>query len=204
MMSVRDKIIIIPGREKMDKVLFKNREEWRRWLEEHHDSASEVWLVYYKVHTKKESVRYEEAVEEALCFGWIDSKVKTIDDEQYMQRYTPRQDGSNWSESNKRRVRKLIETGRMTPAGMAKIDLAKRDGSWNRLDDIDREITVPEDLEAALAHNHTAKENFENYPLSSKKQYLWWLKSAKRAETREKRLREIVKRAEKNIKAGIN
>lgn len=188
----------------MDKVLFKNREEWRRWLEEHHDSASEVWLIYYKVHSKKKSVRYEEAVEEALCFGWIDSKVKTIDDEQYMQRYTPRQQGSNWSESNKKRVQKLIQTGQMTPAGMAKIESAKRDGSWERLDDIDREITIPEDLEAALALNPAAKENFENFPPSSQKQYLWWLKSAKRTATREKRLREIVKRAAKNIKPGIN
>ena len=169
----------------MDKILFLNREEWRRWLEEYHDSASEVWLVYYKKHVEKKSIQYEEAVEEALCFGWIDSKVKTIDDEQYMQRYTPRQDGSNWSESNKRRVRKLIETGQMTPAGMAKIDLAKRDGSWERLDDIDREITVPEDLEAALALNPAAKENFDNFPPSSQKQYLWWLKSAKKTATRE-------------------
>lgn len=189
---------------RMNKILFKNRGEWREWLEQNHDSASEVWLIYYKVHTKKKSVRYEEAVEEALCFGWIDSKVKTIDDEQYMQRYTPRQDGSNWSESNKSRVRKLIETSQMTPAGMAKIESAKRDGSWDRLDDIDREITVPEDLEAALALNPVANENFDNFPSSSKKQYLWWLKSAKKDATREKRLREIVKRAEKNIKAGIN
>lgn len=92
----------------------------------------------------------------------------------------------------------------MTPAGMAKIESAKRDGSWDRLDDIDREITVPEDLEAALALNPVANENFDNFPSSSKKQYLWWLKSAKKDATREKRLREIVKRAEKNIKAGIN
>jgi uncharacterized protein YdeI (YjbR/CyaY-like superfamily) len=188
----------------MDKILFTNRDEWRKWLEENHDSASELWLVYYKVHTKKESIRYEEAVEEALCFGWIDSKVKKIDNEKYMQRYTPRKDGSNWSESNKKRVRKLIEAGQMTPAGMAKIESAKRDGSWDRLDDIDRQIVVPEDLAAALEMNPAAKENFENFPPSSKKQYLWWLKSAKKAETREKRLHEIVKRAEKNIKPGIN
>jgi uncharacterized protein YdeI (YjbR/CyaY-like superfamily) len=188
----------------MEKILFKNREEWRKWLEQHHDSASELWLVYYKVHTKKESVKYGEAVEEALCFGWIDSKVRKIDDEQYMQRYTPRKEGSNWSESNKKRVQKMIRAGRMTPAGMAKIESAKNDGSWDRLDDIDRDITVPEDLKAALALNPAANENFDKFPPSAQKQYLWWLKSAKRAETREKRLREIVERADKNIKPGIN
>jgi uncharacterized protein YdeI (YjbR/CyaY-like superfamily) len=186
----------------MDSHLFKNRDEWRAWLEENHDSTSKVWLIYYKKHIQKESVRYEEAVEEALCFGWIDSKVKGIDEEKFMQRYTPRQEESNWSESNKRRVKKLIDLGLMTEAGLKAIEIAKRNGSWYRLDDIDKEIVVPEDLEAALAKNTVAKENFKNFAPSHKKQYLYWLKSAKKAETREKRLTEIVKRAEENIKPG--
>lgn len=186
----------------MDSYLFKDRDEWRQWLEEHHDSESGVWLIYYKKHVKKKSVRYEEAVEEALCFGWIDSTAKRIDDEKFMQRYTPRKEASNWSQSNKLRVKKLIELGQMTEAGLKAIEIAKHNGSWDRLDDIEVEIVIPEDLEAALAENPTARENFEKFAPSNKKQYLYWLKSAKRAETREKRLREIVRRSEKNIKPG--
>jgi uncharacterized protein YdeI (YjbR/CyaY-like superfamily) len=183
-------------------LLFPNRHQWRAWLEEHHTTESEVWLIYYKKHTGKASVRYEEAVEEALCFGWIDSKVKRMDDESYMQRYTPRKDDSNWSESNKKRVKKLIKNGRMTQAGLAKIEIAKLNGAWNRLNDIERDLVVPDDLKLALAGNQKAAENFEKFPASSKKQYLWWLKSAKRSETRAKRIQEIIRRAEQNIKAG--
>lgn len=186
----------------MHSYLFKDRDEWRQWLEEHHDSESEIWLIYYKKHTRKESVRYEEAVEEALCFGWIDSTVKRIDEEQFMQRYTPRKEDSNWSQSNKQRVKKLTELGRMTEAGLKAIEAAKRNGSWDRLDEIEIDMAVPEDLEAALAENPTAKENFDQFAPSNKKQYLYWLKSAKRAETREKRLKEIVRRSEKNVRPG--
>lgn len=110
---------------------------------------------------------------------------------------------SNWSESNKKRVRKLIANGLMTQAGLEVVEIAKRNGSWNRLDDIDKELVIPGDLEAALAQNPKAGENFSGFAPSHKKQYLWWLKSAKRAETRERRIREIVKRAEENIKPGI-
>jgi uncharacterized protein YdeI (YjbR/CyaY-like superfamily) len=185
------------------KYLFKNRSEWREWLEENHQTEQEVWLVYYKVHTGKQSVRQAHAVEEALCFGWIDSLVKRIDDEQYMQKYTPRREGSNWSASNKRRVKKLIENGRMTPAGMEKIEQAKRDGSWNRLDEFYDHPVVPSDLKSALEENKEAEQNFANFTTSQKNQYLWWLKSAKRADTRVRRIKEIVHRAEKNIKPGI-
>ena len=187
---------------KMDSYLFKDRGEWRKWLEVHHDSASEVWLVYYKKHINKKSIQYGEAVEEALCFGWIDSKVKRIDEEKFMQRYTPRKENSNWSQSNKKRVAELSAKRLMTPPGLEKIEIAKRNGSWYRLDDIEKVIVVPEDLESALAEHPAAKENFENYAPSHKKQYLWWLKSAKKDETREKRIREIIRRAAENIKPG--
>ena len=187
----------------MKKYLFKNRVEWREWLKEHHRSDSEVWLVYYKKHTGKRSIRYDEAVEEALCFSWIDSEVKRIDEEKYMQRYTPRKENSNWSESNKRRIKKLVESGLITHAGLEKVEKAKRDGSWNRLDDIDKELVIPIDLKAALAENPIADEHFEKFSSSNKKQYLWWLKSARKAETREKRIQDIVSRAEENIKPGM-
>lgn len=186
----------------MEKLLFANRDEWRKWLEKNHETISEVWLIYYKKGTSGQSIKYEQAVEEALCFGWIDSQVKKLDEERYMQRYTPRKEDSNWSQSNKKRVSKMIKQGLMTPAGLEKIEIAKRNGSWYRLDDIEMDLLVPEDLENALADNPLALENFENYAPSHKKQYLWWLKSAKREETRQKRISEIVKRAEGNIKPG--
>ena len=187
----------------MEKRSFKDRDEWRAWLAENHQSADEIWLVYYKVHTKTPSVRYAEAVEEALCFGWIDSLVRRIDDETYMQRYTPRKKGSTWSAVNKRRVDRLIEAGKMTPAGLEKIKRAQHDGSWEILDDIDLEIVIPDDLKDALLTNLKAKKNFDNLAPSNKKRYLYWLKSAKRQTTREKRLREIVRRAEENVKPGM-
>lgn len=183
-------------------ILFRNRNEWRKWLRDNHSTESEIWLVYYKAHIQKEAIRYEEAVEEALCFGWIDSQVRRIDDEKYMQRYTPRRDDSNWSASNKARVKKLIQQGLMTQAGLEKIEIARRNNAWDRLTEIEEEIHIPDDLEAAFSVNPTAKENYNNLAPSHKKQYLWWLKSAKRAATRKKRIREIVARMEANIKPG--
>jgi len=187
----------------MNGKLFKNKTEWREWLDKHHATETEIWVVYYKKHCGKESMQYEEAVEEALCYGWIDSKVKRIDDEKYMQKYTPRQDKSNWSKSNKKRVKRLIEEGRMAQAGITMVEIAKQNGSWNRLDDIEAVPVIPEDLGDALAENALAKNNFENFAPSYQKQYLWWLKSAKKIETRNRRLLEIVKRCEQGVKPGM-
>ncbi len=187
----------------MDKKLFKNRAAWRKWLDEHHATARELWLVYYKKHTGKRSVLYEEAVEEALCYGWIDSQIRRLDDETYMQKYTPRKPGSNWAKSNKERVDRLSREGRMTPAGMAAITAAKQDGSWEKLDDIEEDPTVPPDLADALEKNPTAQRNFEGFAPSYRKQYLWWLGSAKRDETRKKRLLELVERCEQGVKPGM-
>ena len=187
----------------MDAKLFKNREEWRNWLEKNHTSADEIWLIYYKKHTEFKSIQYQDAVEEALCYGWIDSRVKRIDEERYMQKYTPRKDKSNWSKSNKKRVERLIKEGRMTQAGLDAIKIAKRNGSWDRLDDIETKIEIPQDLADALAENPMAEKNFYSFAPSYRKQYLWWLKSAKRSETRKKRISEIIKRCEQGIKPGI-
>lgn len=184
-------------------VYVANRKEWRRWLSENYQKATEVWLVFPRKWTGIPAIPYNDAVEEALCFGWIDSKVKRLDEERYIQWYSPRKDDSNWSESNKKRVEKLIDLGLMTPAGQQKIEIAKRNGSWDRLDDIDRDPKIPRDLATALAKNPAAKENFEQFAPSYRKQYLWWLKSARQPETRTKRIIEIVERAEKNIKPGI-
>ncbi|SRR6266508_2176129 len=110
---------------------FTTAQEWRAWLQAHHADTKEVWLVFYKKHTGTLGITFDEATDDALSFGWIDSSMKRIDDEKYVLRYTPRRKGSNWSEANKRRVAKLIEQGRMTEAGFAKIDQAKQDGKWD-------------------------------------------------------------------------
>ncbi len=155
---------------------------------------NEIWLMYYKKHTGKESVSYEEAVEEAICFGWIDSQVNTIDADSYMQRYSRRNKNSAWSESNKERVVRMIEQGRMTEAGMASVLAAKNGGHWDELTPVEN-LEMPPDLEAALAANPKANENFASLSPSHRKQYLYWVLSAKTEETRKKRIKKTVKRS---------
>jgi len=185
------------------KRLFKDRAAWRAWLAEHHAGETELWLVYYKKHTGKQSVGQAEAVEEALCYGWIDSIVKTIDDQRYMQKYTPRKEKSNWSALNKKRVAKLVRRGKMTAAGRAKIDAAKQNGSWSRLDPIEQDLEMPPGLETALRRNKKARAFFDALAPSHKKQYLYWVATAKRDETKKKRIRETVKRLAAGRKPGI-
>ena len=182
---------------------FENRRAWRRWLEENHDKASEIWVIYYKKHTKKPTVQYDEAVEEAICFGWIDSTVRTIDDERYMQKYTPRNKTSLWSELNKKRARKMIKTSRMTDAGRIKIEEAKKNGRWDKANSASRQHEMPPELEEALKANKTAWENFNNFAPSYRNIYAGWVASAKRQETREKRIKEVVKRSARNEKPGM-
>lgn len=186
----------------MKERLFQNRAEWRAWLDKYHAQEDEIWLIYYKKHCGKKSIQYEEAVEEALCYGWIDSQVRRLDDARYMQRYTPRRPKGNWSKSNKQRVQRLIKNGRMTRAGLVVIDAAKQDGSWNTLDDIEGEPLVPKDLANAFAEDATAERFFHSLAPSHQKQYLWWLKSAKKQETRQNRLLAIVERCERRVKPG--
>lgn len=148
----------------MTKRLFKTAAAWRAWLKRNHAREKEIWLVYYKKGSGKTSVTYEEALQEALCYGWIDSIVSRLDDERYMQKYTPRNVDSIWSAGNKERVRKLIAQGRMAAPGMAKIDAAKRNGSWDKLSDIDRigrTNEIPEDLRWALAGKKEAARIIE-------------------------------------------
>ena len=182
-------------------LMFATREEWRGWLEENHARSDGIWLAYYKKDTGKPSVQYEEAVEEAICFGWIDSQVKTIDDERYMQRYTPRKKSSVWSESNKERVVSMIEQGKMTEAGMAVVLEAQRGGNWDELTPVDN-LEVPPDLEAALAANGKAQENFSHLSPSHRKKFLYWIHSAKTGETRKKRVKKTVKQVAMGKKPG--
>ena len=173
-----------------EQVYAVDRAAWRSWLEANHDTAERIRLVYYKAGSGKPSVSYDEAVEEALCFGWIDSRVNSIDDERYMQFYTPRRPGSIWSKLNKRRIDKVIAEDRMTPAGQAKIDAAKADGSWAILDQVDS-MEVPPDLAKALKAIPGARGCFDAYSDSIKKRTLYHLITAKRAVTQEKRVNVI-------------
>jgi uncharacterized protein YdeI (YjbR/CyaY-like superfamily) len=174
-----------------------DRQEWRNWLMENHAASKGVWLVYHKKRSGKPSVSYDEAVEEALAFGWIDSTVNTIDGERYKQYFSPRHKGSIWSKINKRRVEKVIAEGRMTSAGLEKIEQAKKDGAWTILDDVE-DMLMPPDLIEALQADPPPREHFDNYPDALKKQMLYWIASAKRPETREKRIRRVIEAAAGN------
>lgn len=160
-----------------------------------------MWLIRYKKHTGTPTVTYDEAVEEALCFGWIDSKPSVLDDKRSMLWMAPRKPKSTWSRLNKQRVARLVEARRMTNAGLGAINRAKKDGSWNTLDAVEN-LTVPKDLQRAMAGKAAAKKNFNAFSNSSKKIILGWIHAAKRPETRAKRIGETVAMAAKNLKAN--
>jgi uncharacterized protein YdeI (YjbR/CyaY-like superfamily) len=177
----------------------KDRKEWHDWLQKNHLTSPGVWLVYYKKGSGKPTVTYEEAVEEALSFGWIDSKVNALDEERYMQIFTPRKPGSIWSKLNKKRIKKLLDNELIMPSGLEKVEQAKLDGSWYFLDDIEK-LVVPLDLKEALNSNNAAKNNFDKFGDSVKKQILYWIKSAKRETTRKDRIEKVVLLAAENKK----
>jgi uncharacterized protein YdeI (YjbR/CyaY-like superfamily) len=189
--------------EKAAPRMFKTRAAWRAWLEKNHGTSRGLRLAYYKKGSGKKSVGYEEALEEALCFGWIDSTVNRLDEERYMQKWTPRNEKSVWSAANKARVEKLIAEGRMAPPGLAKIAAAKRNGSWTKLDRIDLRAEVPKDLLDALAHHPDIEAKFNRLAPSQRKLYSWWVESAKRPETRTRRVSETLKRIEAGRPAGM-
>ncbi len=167
-----------------------SRTEWRNWLKQHHQSKQSVWLIYYRVSTKVASITWSDAVDEALCHGWIDSTKKTIDEERYMQYFSKRKPKSNWSKVNKEKVVQLIEDKLMTKAGLESIEVAKENGSWIFLDDVEN-LVVPDDLRKALNRSDLAIQFFENLSNSNKKILLYWVLSAKRLDTRKNRIKEI-------------
>ena len=179
----------------------KSRAEWRKWLEKNHTRTEGIWVITYKKATGKPRMDYDESVEEALCFGWIDSKGNKLDDERSMLWFAPRKAGTGWSKLNKERVAKLIKARLMTPAGLAKINAAKKDGSWNALDAVEA-LELPSDLVKAFSKSKTAQGYFEAFPRSVKRGILEWISSAKKPETRAKRIEETVTQAEKNIRAN--
>lgn len=175
---------------------FASREAWRAWLEEHHATQKEAWLLISRKGASRRFLVLEEAVEEALCFGWIDGALKPINEEMYALRFCPRKPNSIWSVNNQRRVEKLIQEDRMTPAGLEKIIEAKETGEWDAAIVREDVSSVPDDLVQAL-ENNDAWIAFENWPASQKKQYLYWLETAKRMTTREKRIQAIVRMAKR-------
>ena len=177
----------------MKTVYVTDRDEWRRWLEHNYETEKEVWLVYYKKHTGKPAIPYDDSVEEALCFGWIDSIIKRIDEEKFVRKFTPRVNKTKWSQSNKRRVKKMIEKGKMTGAGLEKIDLDELDKGPQ-----EKKIeSIPPFLkEAFIASN--VWENFNKLAPTYKRHYVGWITSAKREETRKRRIEEAVKYLREN------
>jgi uncharacterized protein YdeI (YjbR/CyaY-like superfamily) len=187
--------------QSIEKIYAQDRQAFRKWLTEHHTTSKGVWLVYYKKGSGTPSISYPEAVKEALCFGWIDSKVNTLDDERYMQIFTPRKAKSVWSAQNKKYLAELLEQDLMTEAGLNIIAIAKQNGMWESLDKVEA-FEIPEDLAKALNANTIAKAYFESFSPSSRKVILQWIANAKRVETRQKRIEETVRLAEQNIKAN--
>ena len=181
----------------------RDRKTWRTWLEENHATRQEIWLVLLKKHIDEPCISYDAAVEEALCYGWIDGKLKRIDDREHKIRFTPRKPKSVWSESNKKRVRKMTAEGRMTEAGLALVRAAKKSGAWKKASER-RTETVPTDLETALARNKRAKKNFRGFAPGYQRSYIAWVLDAKREETRKRRIREVVKRSAQNKRPGID
>jgi uncharacterized protein YdeI (YjbR/CyaY-like superfamily) len=178
-----------------------SRAEWRSWLDQNHTRAEGVWLITYKQSSGKPRVSYDEMVEEALCFGWVDSKPSKLDDERTMLYFAPRKNGSGWSRPNKERVERMLAAGLMMPAGLTKIEAAKQDGSWSILDDVE-DLVVPPDLAAALDSYPAARANWEAFPRSAKRGILEWIANAKTPETRAKRIHETAQLAEENIRAN--
>jgi uncharacterized protein YdeI (YjbR/CyaY-like superfamily) len=180
----------------------KSRQEWRTWLQGNHNLRQSVWLIYFKKKTAVASITYSDAVEEALCFGWIDSTRKSLDDHTFTQFFCRRKPKSVWSKVNKAKVQRLIEEGLMNEAGFASIKIAKENGSWTILDDVE-ELLIPQELEIAFTMHKESKEYFLSLSKSVRKAILQWLVLAKRPETIEKRVNEIAELAAQKMKPKL-
>ena len=187
----------------MEQLYVESLSEWRTWLQENHHLSKEVWLVFYKKESGKHSLTYEEAIEEALCHGWIDSIIKKVDDECYLRKFTPRKDDSKWSDLNKKRVKKLIRKNRMTDYGLAKVEIAKKNGIWDKSDQHRMQFEMPVKFQLALDQNPKARDFFNTLTKTDQEQYVNWIATAKRPDTREKRIKESIGLLEKGQKLGL-
>jgi uncharacterized protein YdeI (YjbR/CyaY-like superfamily) len=189
--------------EMAEQLYVADRDEWREWLKENHESKKEVWLVYYKKRTGKASVPYDDSVEEALCFGWVDSIVKKLDEETFARKFTPRKGESRWSGANKKRVLEMIEQGKMAEAGLKRIKDAKASGEWSKVREAPKGLVIPSCLKEALAMDEKASHYFDKLAYSYKRQAVAWIASAKKEETRERRVAEVIRLFEQNRKLGL-
>jgi len=178
---------------------FKNDVEWRNWLHQNHAKSNGIYLIFYKVESKHPSMRWEEAVKVALCYGWIDSTVKKLDEEKRRQYFCPRKPKSVWSKLNKTYIIDLIKSNLMHKSGLKSIETAKQNGSWVALDDVENGI-IPDDLKKAFQKFPIAFKNYEKFAKSYRKNYLYWLHQAKKQETRKNRIKEIIRLCKANIK----
>ena len=179
---------------------FENDKKWRSWLHKNHDRSNGVYLIFYKVESDTPSMRWEEAVKVAICYGWIDSTVKKIDHERRRQYFCHRKPKSVWSKLNKTYIKDLTKAGLMHASGLAAIEIAKKNKSWFALDDVENGI-IPKDLQNAFDQHPQALKNYTNFSPSYRKNYLYWLQQAKRPETRDKRINEIITLCLANIKS---
>ena len=195
--------------KELEQIYFNNRESFRNWLVKNHDKSPGIWMIFYKKHVNTECIEYREALEEALCFGWIDSIIKKVDEDQYLRKFTPRTNVSNWSDLNKKIVLSLIKKGRMTEAGLKKIDVYLEKGKveWEnkvtKEDPRKKELQVPDFITNAFAENEPALTNFNNLARSHKRNYILWITDAKREETILKRLNESIKLLKENRSLGL-
>jgi uncharacterized protein YdeI (YjbR/CyaY-like superfamily) len=182
----------------------KSRAAWRRWLQHNHRTQSEIWLILFKKHVNRPGLSYEDATNEALCFGWIDGILKRIDDEKHALRFSPRRPNSVWSDANKRRVRQLIRDGQMTEAGLDAVRAGKKSGKWQQGSRRELTSTVPEDLQDALTRSEKASQGFAQLAPSHRRQYVAWILEAKREQTRRRRVSETVRRVVQGKRPGID
>ena len=180
----------------------QNNTEWRAWLEQNHQVVKELWLIFYKTGTEKPTISYDDALDEALCFGWIDSIIQSIDDEKYARKFTPRTNTNKWSERNKQKIARLIRENRMTAAGLSKIpNLSGFDESIPAPKP--KECKIPPDIEQTMRANPNAWENFNRLAPSQRRNYLDWVLNAKKAETINRRLKEVINCLAQNKPLGL-
>ncbi|PWG06413.1 YdeI/OmpD-associated family protein [Polaribacter aquimarinus] len=183
-----------------EEIYFKNDTEWRIWLSQNYNTSNGIYLIFFKVENKEPSMRWEEAVKVALCYGWIDSTVKSLGNGKRRQYFCPRNPKSVWSALNKKYIKDLSAKNLMHKSGIDIIKIGKKNGSWTALDHVEKGI-IPEDLQTEFNKNQIAFENYKNFAPSYRKSYLYWLNQAKRETTRQKRIAEIIIFCEANIKS---
>lgn len=186
---------------KINRIEVKSRQELRLWFKKNFNQSESIWLVTFKKSVSRYYLPYDEIVDEALCFGWIDSQPRSLDEKRSMRLLSPRKPKSNWSLNNKNRVKRLIREGLMTKAGLAAVEVAKENGAWKNLDQVEK-LKLPSDLKAAFVLNKAAESYFKKFPPSSQRLILEWINNSKTDDTRKKRIIETVSKAEKNIRAN--